>query len=155
MSAGSSGVVTKQPAKPADNLALTTNNTTPEASVVAIQPTSKQELVVIQSDSKVAKPKFEDAVKAAEPMAKEIAQLEAASVETTLKDIKRHDPELYAKLQEDNKKGQPLDSDQVQAETVKKIFVTAPSAVTETRKPTLQDLDTGGDIYDKYKWEKN
>ena len=155
VSAGSSGVVTKQPAKPADNLALTTNNTTPEASVVAIQPTSKQELVVIQSDSKVAKPKFEDAVKAAEPMAKEIAQLEAASVATTLKDIKRHDPELYAKLQEDNKKGQPLDSDQVQAETVKKIFVTAPSAVTETRKPTLQDLDTGGDIYDKYKWEKN
>jgi hypothetical protein len=156
VAAGSSGTVTKKPMIPAENLALTEAAAPIVAPIVAVQATSKQELVVIQADSKVAKPKVEEIAKSSDPVAKEIAKLEAASVETTLNDVKRHDPELYAKLQEETKKGhQLLDADHVQAETVKKIFVTAPSVVNEPHKPTLEDLDTGGDIYDKYKWEKN
>jgi hypothetical protein len=76
-------------------------------------------------------------------------------VENTLQDVKRHDPALYAKLKEESSQGKQIDADQVQAETVKKIFVTAPSEKTEPRKPTLQDLETGGDIYDKFKWERH
>jgi hypothetical protein len=156
VAAGSSGTVTQKPMIPAENLALTEAAAPIVVPIVAVQATSKQELVVIQADSKVAKPKVEEIAKSSDPVVKEIAKLEAASVETTLNDVKRHDPELYAKLQEETKKGnKPLDADHVQAETVKKIFVTAPSVVNEPHKPTLEDLETGGDIYDKYKWEKN
>ena len=151
VSAGTTGVV--RAAAPATNLSLT-GSAEPGALVVEVESTSKQELVVIQNDSKVAKPKQADTAKKADPVAAEIAKLEETSVETTLQDVKRHDPELYAKLLEENKQGKILDTDQVQAETVKKIFVTAPSEKKETHKPTLEDLDTGGDIYDKYKWER-
>ena len=140
-------------AAPATNLSLT-GSAEPGAPVVEVESTSKQELVVIQNDSKVAKPKQADTAKKADPVAAEIAKLEETSVETSLQDVKRHDPELYAKLLEENKQGKIVDTDQVQAETVKKIFVTAPSEKKETHKPTLEDLDTGGDIYDKYKWER-
>jgi hypothetical protein len=156
VSAGSSGTVTQKPVIPAENLALTGNTALIDAPIVAVERTSKQELVVIQADSKVAKPKVDEIAKSADPIVKEIAKLEATSVDTTLKDVKRYDPELYAKIKEEAKKGtHPVDADHVQAETVKKIFVTAPSVVSEPHKPTLEDLETGGDIYDKYKWEKN
>jgi hypothetical protein len=154
VSAGTTGVVKAAAPAPATNLALT-GSAVPAAPVVEVESTSKQELVLIQNDSKVAKPKQDDTAMKADPVAAEIAKLEATSVETTLQDVKRHDPELYAKLQAENKKGKIADADQVQSETVKKIFVTAPSEKQEARKPTLQDLDTGGDIYDKYKWERN
>ena len=153
VTAGSSGVVKEAPAAPAQALSLA-GATSPQP-VVEVTSTSKQELVVIQQDSKVTKPKTEELAKAAEPVAKEIAVLEAASVETTLQDVKKHDPQLYAQLQEANKAGKPADSDQIQAETVKKIFVTAPSLKQEPRKPTIDDLNGGGDIYEKYKWERN
>jgi hypothetical protein len=156
VSAGTTGVVKAAAPAPATNLSLTDSGpAAPASPVVEVASTSKQELVVIQNDSKVAKPKQDDTAMRTDPVATEIAKLEATSVETTLQDVKRHDPELYAKLQEENKKGKIADADLVQSETVKKIFVTAPSEKKEPRKPTLQDLDTGGDIYDKYKWERN
>jgi hypothetical protein len=156
VSAGTTGVVKAAAPAPATNLSLTDSGpAAPAAPFVEVESTSKQELVVIQNDSKVAKPKQDDTAKKADPVAAEIAKLEDTSVETTLQDVKRHDPELYAKLQEESKNGKIADADQVQSETVKKIFVTAPSEKQEARKPTLQDLDTGGDIYDKYKWERN
>ena len=84
----------------------------------------------------------------------EIEKLEEVSVETTLQDVKKYDPQLYKTLKEEQKTGKSFDADAIQAATVKKIFVEAPSEKAEARKPTLQDLDTGGDIYDKYKWER-
>jgi hypothetical protein len=86
--------------------------------------------------------------------AAEIEKLEHLSVETALQDVKKYDPQLYAKLKDEQKSGKPFDADVIQAETVRKIFVVAPSEKAEARKPTIQDLDTGGDIYDKYKWER-
>ena len=125
------------------------------ASTIEVASTTKQELIVIQTDSKVTKPKIGAAAQKSDPLTAEIAKLEAKSVETTLQDVKRYDPELYAKLQEEAKKGKITDADVVQAATVKKIFETAPSEKKEIHKPTLDDLDTGGDVYDKYKWERN
>jgi hypothetical protein len=152
VSAGSSGVIKDAPAESTQTLAVAGTPTPPK--IVEVNSTSKQELVVIQTDSKVTKPKTEELVKASDPIAKEIATLEAASVETTMQDVKKYDPQLYEKLKANNKEGKPVDADQIQAETVKKIFVTAPSDKKEVRKPTIDDLNDGGDIYEKYKWEK-
>lgn len=130
----------------------------PPPPAIEIASTSKQELVVIQQDSKVAKtvidPKDKTQNAESAKAAAEIEKLEEVSVETTLQDVKKYDPQLYAKLKDEQKSGKPFDADVIQAETVKKIFVEAPSEKAEARKPTLKDLDTGGDIYDKYKWER-
>jgi hypothetical protein len=158
--AGSSGTVIQKVMAPAENLALTTPSSPPSTPTVAVELTSKQELIVIQSDSKVTKPKVDELLKTADAgtkdKLKEISLLEATSVESTLKDVKRYDPELFKKIQEEAKKTKKtLDSDHVQAEAVKKIFITAPSLEKAVNKPTLDDLENGGDIYDKYKWHKN
>lgn len=152
--AGSTGVVKPTKAVPnnepinADKTAVTSTKPTE----VLVQATSKEQLVVIQSDSKVAavtpKDSPSDATK------KELEVLEKQAVETTMKDIQKYDPSLYAELNKNTANGAPADSDTLQAASVKKIFVEAPSEAQATRKPTLQDLDSGGDIYEKYKWKK-
>ena len=150
--AGTTGVIKSLPAPVAGQKLL------PAPPAIEISSTSKQELVVIQQDSKVAKaivdPKDKIQNAEAAKQAAEIEKLEQVSVETALQDVKKYDLQLYAKLKDEQKSGKPFDADVIQAETVKKIFVVAPSEKTEARKPTIQDLDTGGDIYDKYKWER-
>ena len=154
VTAGSTGLI-KPVAAP---VAAVSGAKAPPPPTIEIASTSKQELVVIQQDSKVAKtvidPKDKTQNAASVKAAAEIEKLEGVSVETALQDVKKYDPQLYAKLKDEQKSGKPFDADVIQAETVKKIFVEAPSETAEARKPTLQDLDTGGDIYDKYKWER-
>lgn len=145
--AGSTGVVPSQPSqkKKEDVVA--------SVSEVKVESTSKEQLVVIQKDSKVAVLTAKDDTSSAETK-KELAELENQAVETTLKDIQKYDPSLYEKIKTDQTKGAKLDSDGLQAESVKKIFASAPSEAKAVRKPTLEDLDSGGDIYEKYKWKK-
>jgi FecR protein len=155
VTAGATGVI-----KPLKSPSPTTPGSKVEAPppAIVVASTSKQELVVIQQDSKVAKAVIDPKAKKPDPeaakAAAELEKLEAVSVETTLQDVKKYDPQLYAKLKEEQKTGKAFDSDQIQAETVKKIFIEAPSEKAEPRKPTIEDLDSGGDIYDKYKWER-
>lgn len=155
VTAGASGVIQPMAAPVA---AVAGEKAPPPPPAIKIASISKQELVVIQQDSKVAKTVIDpkDKTQNAETVkaAAEIEKLEEVSVETTLQDVKKYDPQLYKTLKEEQKTGKSFDADAIQAATVKKIFVEAPSEKAEARKPTLQDLDTGGDIYDKYKWER-
>jgi hypothetical protein len=119
---------------------------------VSIQPATKQELVVIQKDSVVKNTPTASPEQNSE-LNGELALLEKKAFESTLSELKDQDPALYKALSTGN--SQNFDSDTVQAAAVKKIFVEAPSDATDVKKPTLKDLESGGDVYERYKWNKS
>ncbi|MCX6118412.1 MAG: FecR family protein [Proteobacteria bacterium] len=144
--AGSTGVVTPVVSKPKNEKAV------PPHPEIEIKKTSKEELIVIQTDSKVQKGKLDGSDD--KDLGVEIAKLEIKAVETTLEDIKLHDKVLYKEMAQGNK-SKTMDVDEIQAETVKKIFVLAPEETRSGRKPSLQDLESGGDAYERFKWKKS
>ena len=151
--AGSTGVIKPTVPVPASAQHDTAKKPTIETPAeVLIQQTSREQLVVIQTDSKVATATTAKS-DASDSTKKELAELEKQAVTTTMNDIQKYDPALYTELSKDAAKGTQIDSDVLQSESVKKIFATAPSETKDVRKPTLQDLDSGGDIYEKYKWK--
>lgn len=125
-----------------------------------IRQTTKEELVVIQKETTVAKAVVAQEV-AKDPLAaerqKKLEELEASAAKAAVTDIKTYDPALYKAMESS---GKPIvDADAVQTITVKKIFQTAPNAegnvAPEARKavpkkPSLKDLDSAGDVYQKY-----
>jgi len=113
---------------------------------VTVIKTSKQELIEIQKASVV---KIDSAAQAELPAAEStrLALLEKTAVTNALADIKATEPEKYAELskQDLNK----IDTDTIQAETVKTLYKTAP--VDENGKPPAHELNKAGDdVYDKY-----
>lgn len=153
--AGSTGlirpIIVAAEKQPTENSKTTVSAAKPAE--VLIQATSKEQLVVIQNDSKVTATNSKD--NPSDATKKELDGLEKQAVETTMKDIQKYDPTLYAELNKTAAKRGVIDSDTLQAESVKKIFAEAPSETKEPRKPTLQDLESEGDIYEKYKWKKD
>lgn len=148
VAAGSSGVALSPSSLPKKDQEA--NAKTPAStSRVAVVSTTKEELVVVQQESSVSKTK-PSAADVSIPIEQEVAELEKTAKETTLSELRLADPVLYAALQKQGTN--ELDSEDIQSASVKKVFEQAPSDAKSPRKPTLKDLETGGDVYEKYKW---
>ena len=120
------------------------------APALQLKPTSREQLVVIQHVSKVAKATVTTGQP--ETVAIEVQALEKQATNTALADIKKQDPALFAALAA-AKDG--VDTDAIQAQTVKKQFLTAPSRSHSARKPRPEDLDSTTDVYDAYGWDED
>jgi hypothetical protein len=117
------------------------------APVVELRQTTKEDLVAIQKSSAIKiEPKKEIAAVEKTEVTEKVKKLEEKAVQTTLKDIKQADPQLYAKLQT-----APIKStEELNAQAVHTLMQTAPKA-PEKRKPyksELEDLESGA--YEKY-----
>jgi hypothetical protein len=111
-----------------------------EAAVVVLL-TSKQELVKIQNQSVIKKDEMSKE-KVNSKVAAVLERLEKKAVDNTLKDIKRYDPEMYAKL-----KDQKLSNvDEINTNVVKKVFQKAPDRPTKANLDDLSDEN----VYEKY-----
>jgi hypothetical protein len=121
----------------------------PAAPVVELRRTTQQELTSIQKTSQVAQMKKEDLEKSAPPeVTQQIEKLEQKAVETTIKDIKTHDPQLYAQIEK--QKGDLKTADAVNATAIQQIAKEAPKA-PESHKPykaEMENLENGS--YDRY-----
>lgn len=111
---------------------------------VQVRPTTKEETVVIHQNSVVPKQALKEEIFATPQTVSQVEVLEKKAVETTLKDIKEHDPKLYASISE-----QKLTSVQaVESQVMKQAFIAAPKGPT---KPGAHDLDQlGDDAYERY-----
>jgi flagellar biosynthesis GTPase FlhF len=113
--------------------------------VIAVRQTTKEELRAINQSSEV-KAAIAEEVKKDEKLVKKIEELEKKAVEATLTDIKKEDPALFAKLQEQK----VTSALQIQAQQVEKIAKEAPSAPKQ-RKPTRAELENlEGGVYNTY-----
>jgi len=112
------------------------------AEEIAVQQTPREKLVLIQKASKIDK--------GTAPVGADIAVLEKQAVTTVMQDIKAEDPALFKSLSESGKA--PEDTDEIQAKTVKKLFLAAPVNLKSGHKPTESNVEDG-DAYDKYKWD--
>jgi hypothetical protein len=148
VAAGSSGVMLSASSSPTKDEEASAK-TPASPSRVSVASTTKEELVLVQQESSVSKTK-PSAADVSTPIEQELAELEKTAKETTLSEIKLADPVLYAALQKQGTN--ELDSEDIQSASVKKVFEQAPSDSKSPRKPTLKDLETGGDVYEKYKW---
>jgi len=124
---------------------------------IAVAQTTKQDLIIIQHSTKVKKAVLpmnsEGENVTASEEEKEIALLENKAVEATLEDIKTYNPKLYETIKAKHGEGEAnriVDVDEIQAETVRALFIDAPSDPGNT-KPVLDDLESV-DVYEKYKW---
>ncbi len=111
---------------------------------IEIHKTTKQEIVKIHRESvqkKIKLTKEEFATPSSKAM---VEKLEKKAVENTLKDIRTHDPKLYAKL---NKKI-VNDSQKIDAQVMKEGFKAAPKAPSKPYLSDLDDLDENA--YDTY-----
>ncbi|MCX6108812.1 MAG: FecR family protein [Proteobacteria bacterium] len=136
VSSGFSAVIKAPPSGPSQ----TTAKAAPER--IDVQQTPREQLVGIQRASKIDK--------GTGPVEAAIATLEKQAVTTVMQDIKKEDPGLYKTLVAQG--AAPTDTDDIQAKTVKKLFLAAPSRKPGVAKPQESDLDSG-DIYDKYQWD--
>ena len=109
---------------------------------IEVQQTPREKLVLIQHASKIEK--------SPGPAEASIVTLEKQAVKTVMQDIKKEDPGLYKSLVAQG--ATPTDTDEIQAKTVKKLFLAAPSRERGGSKPQESELDSG-DIYDKYQWD--
>ena len=141
------------PAGEAQNKAETEKVAPPKESGVpdlgiALEKTTKEQLISIQSESVVKKKKEDPKEALSEETRKEIASLEKEAVKVVLEDIKEHDPKLFTEISKAPPKS--LNSDTLSSITVKKQFKEAPSA-PKPSKPSAADLDkVGEDAYEKY-----
>ena len=76
-------------------------------------------------------------------VAKVLDKLEKKAVESTLRDIKRYDPEMYENL----KSERIANVDEINTNVVKKVFKKAPD---RPLKPGLDDLGDSSEVYEKY-----
>jgi hypothetical protein len=121
--------------------------------VIEVRQTTQEDLKAIQKSSEI-KMKKEDIekAKAANPeLARNLETLEKKAVETTLKDIKTHDPKLYAKLQTQT----ITDVAQINTQVVETAVKAAPKAPPKRKpyKSELEDLEEGA--YERYFKEIN
>jgi len=119
---------------------------------IAVAQTTKQDLIIIQHSTKVKKAVLpmnsEGENVTASEEEKEIALLENKAVEATLEDIKTYNPKLYETIKAKHGEGEAnriVDVDEIQAETVRALFIDAPSDPGNT-KPVLDDLESF-DVY--------
>jgi hypothetical protein len=115
------------------------------APVIAVRPTTQQDLSAIQKSSEV-KAAISEEVKKDEKLAKKIEELEKKAVEATLTDIKKEDPKLFAQLQE-RKVSNALEIQTQAVEAVKKEAPVAP-ARTKPSRAELENLESG--VYEQY-----
>ena len=115
-----------------------------QEAVPLVQKTDTLELAKVQQSSAVSKSK--DLIPEVE---KEIEAIEKKSADATLQDIKKTDPELYAKMV--SNKDQIHNIDQLQTTTVKVLYESAPPP-PESQKPGWKELgvESSDDIYKKY-----
>ncbi|HLE01256.1 MAG TPA: FecR family protein [Bdellovibrionota bacterium] len=120
----------------------------PLAPAVELRRTTQEDLLGVQKASYMKKAELTPA--AAEALPKEVLakvkDLEVKAVETTLNDVKTHDPKLYAQLQEQKVQN----TEQINTRAVEVLFKEAPKAPPR-RKPSpsdLEDLERGA--YEKY-----
>lgn len=119
---------------------------------IELREVTKEDLAGIKSSTKVEALKKEDLSSASSrDIASQVDQLEAKAVETTLQDIKTHDPKLYAQISVDKK----LTADQANELGVEQMAKTAPSAPSKRKpyKSEIEDLENGA--YEKYFKEIN
>lgn len=121
------------------------------AKKVEVRATSKEEYAEVTSVSTLAQAEKGTVVAPKNPaIAAELKQLEQKAVQTTLKDIQTHQPELYAKLSPALPKVPSVE--QIHAQAVEALAVQAPSIPRARKKPTRKELDSGleADPYEKY-----
>ena len=107
---------------------------------IQIQPSTKQNLISVQSTSTI---KGKRNLQALSPRQKEqIQKLEEKAKAVVIEDIKRYQPKAKPNLQ--------LSLEELNTQTVSKVYKKAPST-PDKDKPSEEDLDTiGDDIYKKY-----
>jgi hypothetical protein len=105
---------------------------------VELRRTTQEGLIAIQKSSEVKTEIHEEVAR--------IEALEKKAVETTLKDIKAHDPKLYAQIEATH----PRRVEQIHASAVQNLVKDAPKAPAKKKpfKSELEDLEQGA--YEKY-----
>ncbi len=116
---------------------------------IELRQTTQEELSAIQKSSSLEAKKTTDAAKPDAAVAQAVEALEKKAVKTTLKDIQREDPKLFAQLKAQSAT-QPASTDELNLMAVQKLQVDAPKAPSQRKpyKSELEDLDQG--TYDKY-----
>lgn len=113
--------------------------------VIEIRKTTQEDLSGIKKSSELAKAP-EAPVTQSKELTQKLEKLESKAVETTLKDIKKYDPKLFAKLETQTVKN----TNELNASAVETLIKEAPKA-PKKRKPfksELDDLENGA--YEKY-----
>lgn len=139
----STGIVPEELGKP--------NHAPPE---IELRKTTQEELRAIQKSSEITQvPKgssSSDALLVSPEVKQKVDSLEARALATTMKDIERHDPVMFAQLKVQSKEMTPQTVDQLNAMAVNKMVEKAPKA-PEKRKPyksEIEDLESGA--YENY-----
>ncbi|MGE0615159.1 MAG: FecR domain-containing protein [Bacteriovoracia bacterium] len=110
---------------------------------VELRATTKTELTDIQAESMVK----QDLAKLNEKseLAAKVQGLEKQALTMTVTDIKRHDPELYAQMEQNP----ATTTDAVNAQVTGRLLKTAPEGPSRI-KPSTRQLKDGEDAYQKY-----
>jgi len=115
------------------------------APVVELRRTTKEDLTAIKRSSEV-KIEIKREIALTDEVSKKVEQLETKAVETTLKDIKKSDPKLFAQIQD-----KPIKTtEELNAKAVDNLMKNAPKAPAKRKpyKSELEDLESGA--YEKY-----
>ena len=116
-----------------------------EAKKIKVRKSTQQDLLVVQAASKI-KQELRTTDENTQELSLKIKKLETQAVETTLNDIKNHDPKLYAQIQNSSEKT----SDDLNSQSVQTLLKDAPTGGTR-HKPFRTDLDNlSPSDYDKY-----
>lgn len=110
---------------------------------VQVRPTTQQDLAVIQRSSDIKKELSKSDMVDAKAEA-EVKKLEAKAVETTLQDIKKHDPKMYEKIA----KEKPASATDLNQTVVASAAKVAPKGADKAGEDELERLDD--DAYNKY-----
>lgn len=128
--------------------AAVTQKVETHAPVVELRKTTQEDLVAIQKASKIEAPK-------AAPVTtqKEIAQLEKKAVETTIQDVRAHNPKLADELSKEMKSGNTeaaAISEKINSQTIAVAMKSAPQAPAHHKPFTseIEDLEAGA--YQRY-----
>lgn len=119
------------------------------APVVELRRTTQEELIGIQKTTVIRKDALAQAssTQAQPEVLKQIERLEKKAVETTLKDIKTHDPALYARIQTQAQSAPIQSAEEINSQAVQTLIKEAPKA-PEKRKPNQIEIEDGA--YEKY-----
>lgn len=117
-----------------------------KAALIKIDKATKKELVKIQKSSviKLSKKETDEKNKVSKSIKKELLSLEQKAFETTIKDIKDHDPKLYAKIS----KSKVTSVSALNREAVRKVYKVAPKAPEKPGEDDLEKLEENA--YEKY-----
>ncbi len=132
----------------AGEIGIVTASTPVIAPKVEIRRTTQEELISSQRIAEIETKSSDIAT------TKAVSELEQKAKEVTLRDIKTHDPKLFAQIQANPQKATSLN--EINAVSVTQAYKTAPKAppfapTTPQGKPQGSELDRGDqDIYKKY-----